>query len=89
MSLEYNQKMKNRLKRIEGQLKGILKMMEDEADCKAVITQLSATRSAIDRTIGTIVSANLVECMQNKGDGDGKTEEEMIQEAVELLVKSR
>lgn len=89
MFLEYDQKVKNRLKRIEGQVKGILKMMDNEADCKAVITQLSATRSAIDRTIGTIVSTNLVECMQNKADDEDRTEEEMIREAVELLVKSR
>jgi DNA-binding FrmR family transcriptional regulator len=44
--------MKNRVKRIEGQLRGILKMMEENKDCKDVITQLSAARTAVNRTIG-------------------------------------
>jgi DNA-binding FrmR family transcriptional regulator len=49
--MEYNDQMKNRVKRIEGQLRGILRMMDENKDCKEVITQLSATRTAIDRTI--------------------------------------
>ena len=44
--MEYNDQVKNRVKRMEGQLRGILKMMEEEKDCKEVITQLSAVRSA-------------------------------------------
>jgi len=87
--MEYDQKIKNRLKRIEGQIKGIIRMMEENKDCKDVITQLSASRSAIDRTIGVIVSANLIDCIQNKEEADNKTEEELVNEAVELLVKSR
>ncbi|WP_110927668.1 metal-sensitive transcriptional regulator [Bacillus massiliglaciei] len=87
--MEYNDQMKNRVKRIEGQLRGILKMMEDNKDCKEVITQLSATRSAIDRTIGVIVSSNLVECVQKADNEEGKSMEELVKEAVTLLVKSR
>ncbi len=86
--MEYDQKIKNRLKRIEGQIKGVLRMMEENKDCKDVITQLSASRSAIDRTIGVIVSTNLIECIQ-KIDEDNKSEEEIVKEAVDLLVKSR
>jgi len=81
--------MKNRVKRIEGQLRGILRMMEENKDCKEVITQLSATRSAIDRTIGVIVSSNLVECVQKANEPGEKSMEELVQEAVNLLVKSR
>lgn len=73
---------------MEGQLRGILKMMEDEKDCKEVITQLSAVRSAVDRTIGVIVSTNLVECVR-KADDDDDELNELIQEAVNLVVKSR
>lgn len=87
--MEYDQKVVNRLKRIEGQIKGIIKMIDENKDCKDVITQLSASRSAIDRTIGVIVSTNLIECIQNRDDHDQRTEEELVQEAVNLLVKSR
>ncbi|WP_033829155.1 metal-sensitive transcriptional regulator [Bacillus andreraoultii] len=87
--MEYDKQVKNRLKRIEGQIRGILRMMEEQKDCKDVVTQLSATRTAIDRTIGVIVSSNLVHCVKNPEEHGGKTPEEVIQEAVNLLVKSR
>ncbi|MCU6711529.1 metal-sensitive transcriptional regulator [Paenibacillus sp. J5C_2022] len=86
--MEYNDQLKNRVKRMEGQLRGILKMMEENQDCKKVITQLSAVRSAIDRTIGVIVSSNLVECVQAV-EKNGEKTDELIKEAVNLLVKSR
>ncbi|KHD84431.1 metal-sensitive transcriptional regulator [Heyndrickxia ginsengihumi] len=84
----YDDQMKNRVKRIEGQLRGILRMMEENKDCKDVITQLSAARTAIDRTIGVVVSSNLVECVQ-KAEAEGRSAEELVKEAVNLLVKSR
>ncbi|AZU61628.1 metal-sensitive transcriptional regulator [Neobacillus mesonae] len=87
--MEYNDQIKNRVKRIEGQLRGILRMMEENKDCKEVITQLSASRTAIDRTIGVIVSSNLVECVQKATNQGERSMEEMVKEAVNLLVKSR
>lgn len=86
--MEFTDPMKNRVKRMEGQLRGILKMMEEGKDCKEVITQLSAVRSAVDRTIGVIVSTNLVECVR-KSDGEDDTMDAMIKEAVNLVVKTR
>ncbi|QJC53219.1 metal-sensitive transcriptional regulator [Paenibacillus albicereus] len=86
--MEYQDPIKNRVKRIEGQLRGILSMMEQQENCKDVISQLSATRTAIDRTIGVIVSANLVECVR-EGEKNGEDAEKLIKEAVELLVRSR
>jgi DNA-binding FrmR family transcriptional regulator len=86
--MEYNDQMKNRVKRMEGQLRGILKMMEEDKECKEVITQLSAVRSAVDRTIGVIVSSNLVECVR-EAEKNGEKTDEFIKEAVNLLVKSR
>lgn len=85
--MQYNHKSKYRVKRLEGQLRGILNMMEDKRDCKDVITQLSAVRSGVDRLIGVIVSENLVECaLHAKEDNDTSRQ---LQEAVNLLVKSR
>ncbi|KAA9022622.1 metal-sensitive transcriptional regulator [Niallia endozanthoxylica] len=85
----YDDQMKNRVKRIEGQLRGILRMMEEDKECKEVITQLSAVRTAIDRTIGVVVSSNLVECVQKNHDQGDKNTEELVKEAVNLLIKSR
>ena len=86
--MDYNDQIKNRIKRIEGQLRGILRMMDENQQCKDVITQLSAARTALDRTIGVVVSSNLVKCVQN-AEIDGQNAEELVKEAVNLLVKSR
>jgi len=73
---------------MEGQLRGVLRMMDENKDCKEVITQLSAVRSAVDRTIGIIVSENLVECVQ-QAEGNQEKMNAAVQEAVNLMVKSR
>ncbi|MDE3839993.1 cytoplasmic protein [Bacillus methanolicus] len=86
--MEYEKSIKNRLKRIEGQIKGVLSMMEQRKDCRDIVIQLSAARNAIDRTIGVIVSTNLEHCVREsieKGEGT----EHLVKEAVELLIKSR
>ena len=46
----------NRLKRAEGQLRGIQKMIEDEQECIDIVTQLTAVRSSINRTMGLVIS---------------------------------
>ncbi|WP_240758255.1 metal-sensitive transcriptional regulator [Lysinibacillus sp. SGAir0095] len=83
----YEVKIINRIKRIEGQLRGILKMMDEGKDCKAVVTQLSAVRSGVDHTIGVIVSQNLKECILEAKSNEAANDS--VQEAMELLVKSR
>lgn len=86
--LEYDKAMMNRLKRVEGQIKGILKMMEENKDCRDVVTQLSAVRTAIDRTMGLVVSKNLEQCVRENIE-KGESTEDLVKEAVDLLVKSR
>ncbi|MFB5663953.1 metal-sensitive transcriptional regulator [Alteribacillus sp. HJP-4] len=86
--MEYNDKMKNRLKRIEGQVRGVVKMMEDEKDCHAIVSQMSAVRNALDRAIGVVVSENLEQCVREQIE-KGEETDETIKEAVNLLVKSR
>lgn len=86
--MEYDKSVVNRLKRIEGQIKGVLSMIEKKEDCRDVITQLSASRSAIDRTIGLIVSMNLEQCVRENIE-NGEDTKELVKEAVNLLVKSR
>ncbi|ENH97895.1 hypothetical protein J416_03041 [Gracilibacillus halophilus YIM-C55.5] len=86
--MEYDAKTKNRMKRIEGQMRGLLKMMDEGKDCRDVVTQMSAVRNALDRTAALIVSSNLEKCIRDEKE-NGESSEELIQEAVNLLVKSR
>ena len=46
-----------RLKKIEGQIRGLQKMVADERDCESIVTQLAAVRSAID-SAGALVMNN-------------------------------
>lgn len=80
--------MVNRIKRVQGQLNGVIKMMEDEKHCKDVITQLSASKSSIQRLMGVIISENLIECVR-EADENNEDSQELINEAIELLVKSK
>jgi len=84
----YDDKVKNRMRRIEGQVKGIIKMMEEEKECKDLVTQMAAVRSALDRAIGVIVSSNLEACVREQIE-KGESTDDLIKEAVNLLVKSR
>ncbi|WP_337020454.1 metal-sensitive transcriptional regulator [Oceanobacillus massiliensis] len=86
--MKYDDKVKNRVKRLEGQIRGVLKMMEEEKDCKAVVTQLSAAKTALDRTSALIVSKNLEQCIREE-HANGESAEAVINEAVNLLVRSR
>lgn len=86
--MHYDAKVITRLKKIEGQLRAIRRMMEEERDCKEVVTQLSAVRSGVDRTIGVVVSDNLLECI-TKAEGDDVQVNELVQQAMNLVIKSR
>lgn len=86
--MEFTPEIKNRLKRVEGQVRGILRMMEEEKECQDVIHQLSAVRSAVDRAIAYIVAQNLTQCVQEEQSEDG-SHSEIVEEAIQLLVKSR
>lgn len=86
--LEYNKKMINRIHRIQGQLNGVIKMMEEEKNCKDVISQLSASKSSIQRLMGIIISENLVECVK-MSEENSEDSQALINEAVELLIKSK
>jgi DNA-binding FrmR family transcriptional regulator len=56
-----------RLKRIEGQIRGLQKMVAEERDCESLITQLAAVRSAVDG-VGALVLNNYIKICAPKGD---------------------
>lgn len=84
--MEVDQKVINRAKRAEGQLAGVIRMMEDERKCMDVVTQLSAVRSSIDRIIGIVVAENLYECINNP-DEDSEVQQAKIEKAMQLIMK--
>ncbi len=55
-----------RLKRAEGQIRGIQKMVENGRECESVITQLAAVRSAIDGVAGLILKNYMKICFKGE-----------------------
>jgi DNA-binding FrmR family transcriptional regulator len=53
----------NRIKRAQGQLAGVLRMIEEGRDCEDVVTQLAAVSRALDRAGFAIVASGLRECL--------------------------
>lgn len=60
----------NRLRRAQGQLAGVISMIEEGRECKDVVTQLAAVSKALDRAGFKIVATGLRECVTgNTADG--------------------
>lgn len=53
----------NRLRRAQGQLGGVIRLIEEGRDCKDVVTQLAAVNRALDRAGFAIVSSGLKQCL--------------------------
>ena len=77
-----------RLRRVEGQLRGIQAMVEQGADCERVTQQLSAARRALDKAFFQVLACALQSEPAAAGGARGKAAtEERLAQAAELLAK--
>lgn len=60
-------KVVNRLRRAQGQLAGVLRMIDEGRDCQDVVTQLAAVSRALDRAGFAIVATGLRQCLAESG----------------------
>ncbi|MFT4108439.1 MAG: metal-sensitive transcriptional regulator [Propionicimonas sp.] len=60
-----------RLKRAQGQIGGIIRMIEEGRDCEDVVTQLAAVSKALDRAGFAVIAAGLRQCLTEDPSGDG------------------
>ena len=56
----------NRLKRAQGQLAAVTRMLEEGRDCKDIVTQLAAVSKALDRAGFAIIASGLEQCIVRK-----------------------
>jgi DNA-binding FrmR family transcriptional regulator len=71
----------NRLRRAQGQLGGVLKMIDEGRDCQDVVTQLAAVSRALDRAGFAIIATGLKQCLiESDGEDtiDTKTMEKLF-----------
>lgn len=81
-----DQQILNRLKRAEGQIRGIQKMITDGKECSEIIPQLNAVKSSVDRIKGIMVAENLKDCLENPAN-DKEIQDEKLARAIEMIVK--
>ena len=55
-----------RLKKVSGQIQGIIKMIEREEECEKVVTQFQAAKAALDNTFSLVLTRNLQDCMSRQ-----------------------
>jgi DNA-binding FrmR family transcriptional regulator len=60
----------NRLRRAQGQIGGVLRMIEEGRDCKDVVTQLAAANRALDRAGFAIIATGLKQCLAEPDGAD-------------------
>ena len=68
----------NRLKRAQGQLSAVVRMLEEGGECKEVVTQLSAATKALDRAGFAIIATGLEQCLTNPEESKDKKEMEKL-----------
>ncbi len=69
----------NRLKRAQGQLAAVTRMLEEGRDCKDIVTQLAAVSKALDKAGFAIIAAGLEQCLTaDDGSMDKKDLEKLF-----------
>ena len=81
---ESNNEVIQRLKRIEGQIRGIQRMILEERSCDEIVVQLMAVRAAIDNLTASIVVRHATDCIEKLPSTEAK---EAIARTVRLLAK--
>lgn len=85
LKTEDKQAIITRLRRIEGQVKGIQKMVESEKYCGDILIQIAAVRAAMNSVGGLILEDYMKVCLKNYLDGAG--EDESLDSLVDTMIK--
>lgn len=87
-NLSEQPKLINRLRRIQGQVRGVEKMVDDQRDCREIIQQLVAIRSAMDSAILVFMEDYLTTCMLAPQSEDPTRREKLVKDLVALMDKA-
>lgn len=82
-NIEFRKKLTSRLNRIEGQIKGIQKMVENKVQCDDILNQISSVRSALNGIAKVILESHMKRCVIS--EIKAKKEKEAIENLIILL----
>jgi DNA-binding FrmR family transcriptional regulator len=85
LTTDENVRILNRLRRVEGQTRGLQRMVEEGRSCEEVFTQLAAVKAALDRVGVLLISLKMRECLSEHGaEVDSQ---EAVERALEAFLK--
>jgi DNA-binding FrmR family transcriptional regulator len=76
----------NRLRRVEGQVRGLQRMIDEGRPCDEIFTQLAATKAALDRVGVLLISLKMHDCLDEEADTDIGSRE-AVERALEAFLK--
>jgi DNA-binding FrmR family transcriptional regulator len=83
-------KLLNRLNRIEGQVRGIARMVEEDRYCIDVLTQIQAVRAALSKVEGEMLKSHMSHCIESAiVAGDADEQRKKAAELIQLLERAR
>jgi DNA-binding FrmR family transcriptional regulator len=77
-------RVRDRLRRAEGQVRGVQRMIEEDRPCEEIVTQLLAARSALDQVIRTVLTERVGECLTTLPPEEARV---AVSRAVALLTR--
>lgn len=80
----------NRLRRIEGQVRGLIRMVEDDRNCADIITQVSAVREALHAVARALMKNHLRHCARaalRKGGGEAEAMQDELLDLISRLAR--
>lgn len=84
---DHKDQVAKRLRRIEGQVRGIQQMIEDDRYCIDVLTQVSAVTKALQAVAIELMGDHLGTCVSEAVEGGGPGAQEKISEAVDAIAR--
>ena len=76
-----------RLKRVEGQVRGLSRMVEDDTYCIDVLTQVSATTKALEAVAIKLLDEHLMHCVMDAAKAGGEGADIKVKEASEAIAR--
>jgi len=84
LDAETQEDVRRRLRRVEGQVRGVLRMMDEGRNCQEILQQLVAIRSAIQQTSVAVARSYACECLAD----DKRNQEALVEDLINVLAKT-
>jgi DNA-binding FrmR family transcriptional regulator len=81
-------KIVKRLRRIEGQVRGVQSMVSEERSCRDILQQLTAIRSAVQGVSNLVLEDYMSDCIVNLDNKNPESREELLKDLIQMLGKN-